>query len=240
MVDNNRRTKRLPRIILGQLSVALVICVLALSMLAYAQGYRFDYKHWRFLRTGIMVLNYQPKDATPLINNKVICTKYPCVQNLPPGNYGIKISKDGFTDWNYSFKLESESVNIFQNIILFKDGVTPVVMADSQKISLINSPIETLAISMDGNLAYNDYEIWIGDKLVTRLSSRIARAIWYPDLAHIVYQQQNEIRVIEETGRNDTLLVRLNQTGATSFAVGNKGTELYYIDSGQYFMATIR
>lgn len=240
MVDNNRRTKLLPRIIFGQLAVALLICFIALSTIAYAQGYRFDYKHWRFLRTGILVLNYSPNDATPVINNKKICIKYPCVLNLPAGRYDIKVTKDGFYDWSQTSKLDSESVNIFQNIILFKEQAIVTVLADSQKISQISLPVDTLAINVESKLIYNDNEIWVGDQLVTRLSSLIVRAIWYPDLTHIVYQQGNAIRVIEKSGRNDTLLVGLKQTEPTAFAIGNKGQELYFIDQNQYFEAIIR
>jgi hypothetical protein len=86
----------------------------------------------------------------------------------------------------------------------------------------------------------NGYEIWVGEKLVTRFSEPILNVSWYPDLSHIIFQEGNEIRVIDKNGKNDTLLIKMNQSGPARFTVGGKGEELYFVDNGKYKVAKIR
>ncbi|OQA02788.1 MAG: hypothetical protein BWY68_00917 [bacterium ADurb.Bin400] len=76
--------------------------------------------------------------------------------------------------------------------------------------------------------------------MVARFSKPVIRAMWYPDLEHIVYQQGKQIRVMEKTGLNDTLLVELSSDSPTVFTIGNKGQELYYADNGEYYWTNIK
>jgi len=240
MVDNNRRTKLLPKIIFGQIGVGLVICIIALASIFYAQGLRVDWKKMKVAKTGVLVAGYEPKDADLTINGKKICRKNPCVLNLPRNRYEIIANKEGFVTWQESVTLVAESVNIFQNIILFKSEITVSELSDLDKINLINTPVDLLATNAPDQLSYTDYEIWVGEKLLTRFSKPIQRAVWYPDLWHVVYQQGREIRAIEKNGHNDTLLVTLKQETAVPFSIGNRGQDIYFMDEGQYYQAKIR
>jgi len=240
MVNNNRRTKLLPKIIFGQLFFALIICALAFSVYFYTQGYRFSFDSLKVSKTGILLLDYIPKDAQVDINGKAQKRVGTFAKNLLPGFYNITVSEDGLVPWEISIEIEPESVNVYKSIILFNQEIVPAELTDASKISYLNSPTEVLATNASDNLAFNSNEIWVGEDLITRLSGTIHLALWYPDLAHIVYQQDKQIRLIEKNGQNDILLAELQTDAPARFAIGNRGSELYYLDNGKYMIAKIR
>lgn len=240
MVENNRRTKLLPKIIAGQLSVGLLICLVAIITIVYAQGYRFNPKNFRFYKTGVVVIDYLPWDAYIHVNGTTLRSKPPYAVNLPPGYYDLSISKANFIDWHQRVRVESASVNVFKDVLLFKSNIEINDLSDNQKIAYLNSPSDVLARNANNTLTSNKYDIWVGDQLITRFADPIQNVIWYPDLAHIIFQQGDEIRIIDKYGNNDTLLAKLSSKTPTRFNVGGGGQELYFIDNGKYKIAIIR
>lgn len=238
---NNKRTKRLPRIILNQFLVGLLMSSIAISVLFFAEGYRFNVKNFKVIKTGILFFSSEPKGATIYLNSKKLEGVTPNAQNLAEGSYNAKVEMAGYKTWSASFKVDSGLVTEFESIVLFKENPEISNLSDQRKIDLLNSPIDYLASSNDKNLLMeNGYEIWQNNNLVTRFSQSLSSVRWYPDMEHVLYQQGDEIRVIEISGINDTLLVRLSSTDSTHYTVNNRGDELYYMDGNQYKMANIR
>lgn len=241
MSVNNRRTSILFKIIFGQLGVASVIFLMALSILFYAEGYRFNYKNLRISRTGVLYVVVSPKNAEVLLNGKVESDKLPFSANLIPARYNVSVTRDGYSSWSAYAKIESNLVSSYKNVVLFKQNPVISELHDSDIINRLNSPIDDLAIKDSNGLSSDSYEIWVDNNLVTRFSEPIAKVIWYTvDDQHIIYQQKNQIRVIEVSGTNDTLLVTLSSEDPTNLILNNKGDELYYRDNGSYKIAKIR
>lgn len=238
---NNKRTKRLPRIILNQFLVGLLMSAIAVLVLFFAEGYRFNIKNFRVIKTGVLFLSSEPKGAIIHLNRRKIDKTTPNAQNLKAGSYTATVEMPGYRTWTASFKAESGLVTQFDQIVLFKENPEVSNLSDQRKIDLLNSTIDYLASNSDKNiLTENGYEIWQNNELVTRFSEAISSVAWYPDLKHALYQQGDEIRAIEISGINDTLLVKLSSTNSTKYTVNNRGDELYYLDGSQYKIAKIR
>lgn len=240
-MTNDRRTKRLPHIILNQFLVGLLMATVAASVLFFAEGYRFNVKNFKIIKTGVLYLSSQPKSATIYINDKKLKGTTPFAKNLTAGTYSAKVELAGYKTWSTSFRIDSGLVSEFDQIILFKENPEISNLSDQRKINYLNSPVENLAILNSKNyLEENGYEIWQNNVLVTRFSEPVDSVLWYPGLKNILYQQGDEIRIIEISGANDTLLVKLSGTDSTRYMVNNAGDELYYLDGDQYKMARIR
>lgn len=238
---NNNRTKRLPRIILNQFLVGLLMASIAISVLFFAEGYRLNLKNLRVIKTGVVFFSSEPKAATVYLDGKKLDKTTPYAQNLKPGTYSASIESSGYVTWSSSFKIESGLVTEFDPIILFKQNPEISNLSDQRKIDLLNYPVDYLAVNNDKNtLTENGYEIWQNNTLVTRFSDPVNSVLWYPDMNHILYQQGDEIRIIEVTGNNDNLLVKLSSTNSVHYTVNNRGDELYFLDGDQYKMAKIR
>lgn len=240
MVRNDRRTRLLPKIILGQLGVGLIVLAISLCVIFYAEGYRFDISHLSVVKTGVLYLEFDPHDVTVVWNGQKKTVSSSFVENITPGLYDVSIAKADYTPWRIQQRVLSGSVNDFSKIILFRSDITVSTLSDPKKIAMLNAPSDVLASNAPDQLLFSAHEIRIGSQLVTRFAEPVQNAIWYPDLSHIVYQQGKEIRVIELDGQNDTLLATLSTDKPTIFAIGNRGAELYFVDNGQYKVATIR
>ncbi len=235
-----RRTRLFLKIFISQLAVGLLILITGLTIVFYAQGLRLNLKNFKIIKTGVISVSAQPKESDVYVNNVLESHKTSFSKNVTPGFYDLTVKKHGYIDWNYRAKVESGLVFSNKDIVLFLQNIKATSLTDKNKISQLNQPVDILAINSANNLSVNPHEIWVSNNLILRLSDTIYNAIWYPDNGHIVYQEANQIRVIDINGYNDTLLVTLAKDAQTDFVIGNSGTELYFKDDGEYEMAVIR
>ena len=160
---------------------------------------------------------------------------------MTPGNYSAEVDKDNYVSWTTNFNINSGFVSEYKYIVLFKQNIKVSDLTDQDKIDLLNAPIDFFAVAKSDNLVIqNGYEIWQNGKLVTRFSAPISQVSWYPDDEHVLFQQGNEIRVIELSGQNNTLVVKLSSSTPTNLTTNSEGTELYFVDNGKYEMAEIQ
>lgn len=127
----------------------ITACFLALGTffaIQWGRGYRPDLKNGKLKGTGLLFANSHPKGAQVYINDK-LTTATDDTLNLPPGDYKVKISKDGYIPWEKNLKLEKELV-AQTNALLFPavpdlrpltftgaDNLTP--SPDGQKIAFV-------------------------------------------------------------------------------------------------------
>lgn len=110
----------------------------------WANGYRPDLKKGQIKGTGLLVVNSFPNGAQVYINDK-LTTATDNTLNLPPGEYKIKIQKDGFLAWEKTLKLEKELVKqtnaqLFPSVpelkpLTFSGAFNPTPSSDGNKIA---------------------------------------------------------------------------------------------------------
>lgn len=91
------------------ISIALFLLVATFVAINFARGYRFDFKKKKVAETGLLVANSFPTGAQVFINDK-LTTATNDTLNLPPGDYWVKIVKDGYIPWEKALKLKKELV----------------------------------------------------------------------------------------------------------------------------------
>lgn len=77
----------------------------------YGKGYRFGIDHGRpdFLGTGLLVATSKPDGASVFINGH-LATATANTINLAPGEYTVRIFKDGYFPWEKKVKIQKEVV----------------------------------------------------------------------------------------------------------------------------------
>lgn len=74
----------------------------------FAKGYQISTKgRISFLATGIISATSKPKGASVYVDDKLLATTDNAI-NLPPGNYNIKIVKDGYLPWQKNIQVQKE------------------------------------------------------------------------------------------------------------------------------------
>lgn len=104
-VNEMRRQLILTFSILGFLLLGTIFVV------SYGRGYRLGIDHGRpdFLGTGLLVATSKPDGASVFINGH-LATATANTINLSPGNYSVKIFKDGYLSWEKKIKIQKEVV----------------------------------------------------------------------------------------------------------------------------------
>lgn len=138
--------KRTPRLLIVTIVIAFLIGGTLLAI-KFAKGYRPNFKQGGSLKgTGLLSANSFPRGASVFINDK-LTTATDDTLNLPPGEYQVKIAKDGYISWEKTLLLEPELVTQ-TNTRLFPSvpDLTPITFSgasnltpspDGQKIAFV-------------------------------------------------------------------------------------------------------
>jgi len=193
-MTKNPKTKRL----IINLLIIIFLAGGTFAAIQYAKGYRPNLKEGSFQGSGLLNVTSYPKSARVIINDK-LTTVTDDKLYLYPGNYNIKIEKDGFHPWIKSVPLKSELVSsadarLFPIItatspLTFYQVGNSVVNPDGTKIAyvLTKSPVDTangLYIhSLSGNLLGSQYT-QITDNTTKDFNK--ALLIWSPDSTQIL------------------------------------------------------
>ncbi len=96
-----------------KISTALIIAIiviLSIAVIAYARGYRVDFKKKQITGTGLLVATSEPNGASVFLNGH-LTTATNNTLNLPPGEYDVKIVKNGYLAWQKKINVEAEVVS---------------------------------------------------------------------------------------------------------------------------------
>lgn len=131
-------------------------------LLLYASGYRYDYKRGTLLRTGnIYIEASDVKDATVLIDDKPygeLLNKKLFLKDLLPGEYIIRIEKDGYTTWEKKLRVEGTLTTFIKDVVLFLTS-KPVELTHSQISDYLTSPDHNFIAFIRSNAGVP--EVWL-------------------------------------------------------------------------------
>jgi len=168
------------------------------AAIQYAKGYRPNLREGSLQGSGLLNVTSYPKSARVIINDK-LTTVTDDKLYLYPGNYNIKIEKDGFHPWIKTVPLKSELVSnadarLFPTInattpLTFYQASNASLNPDGTKIAyvLTKSPIDTAnglyVHSLSGNFFGSQYT-QIADNNTKDFTK--ALLIWSPDSTQIL------------------------------------------------------
>jgi len=153
----DRRTRRIVFY-----SFVILFIAVGTAVVAYSQGWRFDFKAGRFEKTGGIYLRIEPADAEITLDGKGVSNQSGLFQsgtlisNLIKGVHHLKISKNGYFGWEKSVAVEPGGAAVFDKILLLPQD-------NAQKI---DEPAGSFAM-LDGKaVEVKDGAIIFGDRLV--------------------------------------------------------------------------
>lgn len=144
--------------ILAFIIVAPLVCL-------YTAGYQLG-KNFSIQKTGILVVKTNPDNANINLNNitqkNVVTdlitgdnntyTSPAKIKNLLPGNYEVKLSKDGYWSWNKKLSIASGQSIYLENAYLFKNNL-PTLLSAGQYSSILPSPSGQYLLAIKPNSA---------------------------------------------------------------------------------------
>ena len=127
----------------------LLFFVLSFYVICYAQGYRIKLtippSFEMFQKTGMILVKSEPGDALIYLNNEPrqsLVTRYlwsssgyyhtPAkIKNLLPGEYNIKLEKEGYHPWEEKIKVYPSRITKLADVHLFRQGL-PLKLAEEK------------------------------------------------------------------------------------------------------------
>ncbi len=133
-----------------------IFLILTPIIFLYALGYRYDWPRQTFYKIGAVKLDSEPGRADIFLNDELVGKTDDLIQNLKPGFYSIKVSKEGYLPWQKEVEVLAAQTTIYEDITLFKENQSSEVLLER----FLN-----YAISNDKTkIAYQDTngKIWVG------------------------------------------------------------------------------
>lgn len=105
---------------LGKVIFYVIALLFAIYLVLLASGYKFDFNRKKLIETGSIYLNSNPRDVKIYLDGQLKSNRTPFkLSYLLPGNYEVRIEKDGFKDWQKNLSIKPGLVTSEPEIILF-------------------------------------------------------------------------------------------------------------------------
>ncbi len=150
-------------------SFIILFFVITPLLCLYAAGYKIDFEQKTIQKTGMLVLDSNPRGARIYINNKpqyyffkkyysyftnkdnyVYIVTPAKIKNLLPGEYKVKLKLNGYWPWEKKLKIFPGSSTFAEDINLFKNNL-PLILFDRQIDMLSISPNKKHLVAIASN-----------------------------------------------------------------------------------------
>lgn len=110
----------LKRIITACGYVILTAAVIALTagLVAYGNGYSYNFKNHKLIRTGLIIVQSFPSGLHVALDGKIINKKTPYRVSVEAGAYRVSLSKDGYYPWTKLIHVIASEVSLAQYVLL--------------------------------------------------------------------------------------------------------------------------
>ena len=117
---------------------SLIFFVLAPILIFRSQGYRFDFQNKKIIQTGGFYFKVLPKQASIYLDDKLsrkidFFFNSTLIENLLPGKYNVKITKDNHTTWEKNLEIIEKEVTEAKNITLFPQNFDFTIISEEVK-----------------------------------------------------------------------------------------------------------
>ena len=98
------------RLIIGYILIAIVIGLITSILVFQSYGYDLDRKTGSIIQNGLLFVAAQPEAANVYLNDKLYKTQNNARLVLPSDVYRLKLTREGYREWNKTFSLAGGSI----------------------------------------------------------------------------------------------------------------------------------
>ena len=129
-------------ITIGYLLAACLVVGLTIGLVAYGQGYSYNFSQHRVVRTGIVIIQSTPGSVKVSLDGKKPKKKTTYRQSFEAGSYTFTLAKDGYQTWTKTLKVLAGEVTLAQYVTLIPTDLRPQVV-------LATDPVTSQSLSHD-------------------------------------------------------------------------------------------
>lgn len=173
-------------------------------LLIHTAGYRYNFKKTKFEKTGSLLINTKTKNVSLMVNNDYIKNGDEFrINNILPGEYLVKLTKENYFDWGKKIIVKSELTSFIKDVRLFEKNLPT---------NYINKNISSIYPSNDNKkIAYiykedSQYSLWIVDseadnkKELFKTKEKIEDIRWSPSADKIIVEIESLFKIFDIKG----------------------------------------
>jgi hypothetical protein len=247
-LDTKKETRHNALLLVGYVLIAVAITISTLVLLYQAYGFGLD-KNGAVVQNGLTFFSSHPHPADIYINGKLEPVKTNTRLSLPSGIYGVKLAREGYSDWQRKIELNGGNVEHFDYPFLFPTTLTPkkIQAFDSAPGMMAQSPDHRwLLVQQGATNAFLMYDLKAIDRqpvTVTLPETILSKATtasslqlseWADDNDHVLlthtYDDKVEYILLDRTDPNQS--VNLNNklaVSSTKISLDDKKYDKYYL-----------
>lgn len=163
--------------ILTRLIIFVIFLIILVIIIALARGYRFDPEEGTLTSTGIISANSLPPAAKIFVNGNLEGVTNTNL-TYPPGTYTVKITKDGYTDWEKQLTLKGEIV-LDLSVVLFSKNpsLSPLTNLGVSKAIPIGQSEKILIFTQNNSLEKDGIYVLEGNSKRLSLISPLRKVV---------------------------------------------------------------
>jgi hypothetical protein len=205
----------------------LIFFTLSPIIVFYVRGLTPNFKEQTYEETGIITVQSDPKNAKILINDEIKDTTPNSLRFIKPGEYNIKLQKDGYFSWEKQLTVKPGKVTWLQN------GVNSVTLfLNKPETTQVNS--EIIDVLVKDNYIYS-----LSNKtlILTNISNLNQNEIvLLPETVVSLHKESNNTDFIIIKGTNHWLIFdTANKKITTLSPLVSTNAELFTSNSGSLF-----
>ncbi len=218
-------------------SFILAFFILAPVLLFYASGYRLDFKRYQIIKTGTLFIEAKDiKKANLYLNEKLYEKQFDekmFIYNLIPGEYTIKLEKDGFHPWQKKSVINSSMTTFVKDAILFKNEV-PLQLVDGKIINFSLSPDWQKIIYIIANEPFDEfylYDIATNQKTFLYRTASQERPIdlaWAPSSKKILTHYDTNYVILDSQNNNNLAVNEITKFNPANVVWDNGSDNVLY------------
>ena len=230
-------------IIIGYALVGLAIAAATLALVAYGQGYSYDFSTHRLVHKGLVMIDASPGGAIVTRPGSSWHHAVAYHGTYKPGTYTFTVSKTGYRSWSKTLTVTAGQVVDARYVVLLPQklvNATAAKLNGTLGTAVVSSNHQSLAVPVT---TPSGVDIYIADlpggNFIKRLSlpgETITQLVWSADATHLLVVSQAPTgpvdRVISADGSvNLNLTTQYNSTFPGLKFDPTNWQQLYWVDS---------
>jgi hypothetical protein len=250
-LDPRRKRYQLLQLFTGYILVAIAIGLGTVILVYAAYGYSVNTKNGEIVENGLLFVDSQPGGAKIYLNGKSINANTASRLVLPANDYSLKLTRDGYRDWQRKFTLNEHSVARYVYPFLFpKQAVAsplktyasaPGLFTESPDrrwllLQLTNADQKTISFEQydTGDLKKAPTLLNLPAATLSTVAGTLTEVEWSTDNKHLLLQHTypggNEFIVFNRDAPETTFNVnKLFSVSPTDVALRNKKIDQLYL-----------
>ncbi|HSX41128.1 MAG TPA: PEGA domain-containing protein [Candidatus Saccharimonadales bacterium] len=238
-------------VILSYLLAALLIVGGTVLLIAYGNGYSYDFKSGRLQHRGLVILESIPSGAKITVDGKLIKQKTPYRNTFVGGQHDFVVSKDGYRTWHKLIEAIPAQVSLAQYVILMPQHIQAKEVVNRAAISQFMASRDHRRIGYvvptgpDAGVWWVDSNSRAQTKIFasapandTQSAESVQLMAWSDDATHLMVRSQigDAVRYLMLSSGGDTP-INLTDVFKVDLAVANispsNWREIYLLSGGE-------